>query len=543
MKFDRFPFPLVLAFALALLAPAHIMAYTSSVNVPLDHWSYRSVETLIGLGLIDTAVCGTKPFTREEMARLAVEAQSRVRTLKPNQKDVAENVLARLTREFQDEVNRIRGEKGSVPPTFIKPLDEAVLTFAHVEGKPVTFFPRSYIDATEGTPLVRNNEGIRYRDGENLGLTLRSYGNLFNRFSLYVEPYFSLSGDLEGRWAGDASLHKAYVKGHLGPVEVEFGRDTLWWGQGAQGSLVFTNNAAPMDMLKVSTPHPVLLPWVFSRIGLVKAAMFLSRLETETRMSHFYLWGGRLQVKPLPWLELGAAGGMQFNGEGVPRLTWRDILPFVRIQSIGGEEVNKTNQILAFDIRITIPFLRNTQIYMEYGGEDSGGTLSQGPQGPEFIVGDNAFVAGIFVPRLTDDGKTTFRLEWMQNTFSQDVNPTVWYMHSPYISGWTNDRMIMGHGAGGDSWEIFARVTRDITPTATLGVDFSHQWRGELLLKTYGFAAQERHYRAGIDLDYWLSDSFGLWARLAAEKVENFDLQPDENRMNYLFRMALRYKF
>lgn len=541
-----------LALALLVADGARSMlsvAWTSSINVPLDHWSYRAIESLAGFGLIDTLVYGTKPFTREEMARLVVEASGKVKGLKPNQKDVAEDIIFRLKKEFEDEVNGLNGEKGLVPPTFVKPIHEASFSFVYVEGKPIEFLPKDQkkgaanIDATEGTPLVRNNEGIRYWDGQNYGLMLSGYANLFNRFSFYVEPYFSLRGDFGETWEGDASLHKAYIKTYLGPVEIEFGRDTLWWGQGNQGSLVFTNNAAPMDMLKFSTPHPVLLPWIFSRIGLIKASTFLSRLESRTEVSYFYLWGGRLNVKPFPWLELGVAGGMQFNGEGVPKLEWGDLLPFIRIQTIGKGGPDKTNQILGFDARITIPFLRNTQIYAEYGGEDSGGTIKPGPQGPEFIVGDNALIAGIFIPRVTDDGKTQFRLEWMQNTFIQDITPGIWYTHWTYLSGWTNDRMIMGHPAGGDSWELFGRLTRDVTPKATVGLDFSHQWRGENLIRYYGFKAQERHYRGGIDLQYFFNDSMELRARLALEKVENFNLIPGEDRMNYVFRTALRYKF
>ncbi len=543
MNWRAFSRPLFLVLALEVTTTMELYGWTSSVNVPLSHWSYRALDTLEGLGLLQTVIHGTRPFSREEVGRLVVEARSKLSSLEGSQREVAEVLVEKLSREFADEVNGLVGEKGLVPPTFIKPLNEVTFYFAHVEGKPITFFPTSAIDATEGTPLVRNNEGIRYRDGENFGLSLSSYAKLFNRFSFYFEPYLSLSGKMDGEWSGDASIHRAYVKTYLGPLEIETGRDTLWWGQGSQGSLVFTNNAAPMDMVKVSTPHPVVLPWIFNKIGLIKAATFLTRLESDTAMSHFLLWGGRLNVKPFPWLELGVAGGMQFNGKGVPKFTWEDLVPFFRIQSIGGDTVNKTNQILAFDARITLPFLRNTQIYAEYGGEDSGGTIRPGPEGPEFIVGDNALIAGIFIPRLTDDGKTQFRLEWMQNTFSQDISPTVWYIHSPYVCGWTNDRMILGHPAGGDSWELFARVTRDISPKATLGVDFSHQWRGELLLKNFGFSAQEKHYRGGIDLDYFFTDSLELWARMAVEKVENFNLTPGDDRINYVFRLSLTYRF
>jgi len=35
-----------------------------STNVPLDHWSYGAIEKLADYGLIDSAMPGTKPFSR-----------------------------------------------------------------------------------------------------------------------------------------------------------------------------------------------------------------------------------------------------------------------------------------------------------------------------------------------------------------------------------------------------------------------------------------------------------------------------------------------
>lgn len=532
---------------LALIAGIFLAhpAMCSSVNVPLDNWSYRAIDTLVGFGLIKTAMLGTKPFTRDEMGRLIVEAELGLKALKPRQREVAKGLIKRLRKAYQDEVNVLEGEVGLAPSTFLKPIHELSFDYVHLDGKPTRMLPINRIDATEGTPLVRNNEGIKYRHGENFLVRTTTYGKLWDRFSFYFQPLFALKGQFDDSWDLDAHIHKGYFKFHLGSLEFEFGRDSIYWGQGHQGTLVFTNHAPPLDLMQVSTPHPILLPWIFRHIGLIKGAMFITQLESDRDTPEAKLWGGRLQIKPFPWLEVGVTGGMQFDGEGVPGLNFNDIVPFFRIQSVGKEEgVNKTNQILAFDVRLTFPFLRQTQLYFEYGGEDSGGTFQQGDQGPEYIVGDNAFLVGVYIPRLTDDGRTTFRFEWMQNTFSQDTSPTVWYTHGGFFSsGWTYKDMILGHGAGGDSWEAFWRITRDLTERATLGLDFDYHWRGELLLKRFDFRAQEKHYKGGIDLRYFFDDRLEMWARFAMEKVKNFNLQPGEDRTNAIFRLNLKYHF
>src|SRR5262245_6728915 len=135
-------------------------AWCSSVNVPLDHWSYRDIDTLIGFGLIRTAMAGTKPFTRAEMARLIVEASQRINSLRPQQSVVAKDLLQRLHDAFRDEVRFRDDQAVTVPRTLLKPLDEIAVQYVHLDGIPIRMLPENGIDATEGTPLVRNNEGI-----------------------------------------------------------------------------------------------------------------------------------------------------------------------------------------------------------------------------------------------------------------------------------------------------------------------------------------------------------------------------------------------
>lgn len=514
-----------------------IPVWGASVNVPLNDWSYRAIDTLIGFGLIQTAIVGMKPFTRDEMARLIVEAIPRVETLSYRQRIVANRLLRRLTRAFQDEVNRQTGSAPEAPWFSWKPLAEVSLQFLHLDGKPTRMLPEGSIDATEGTPLIRNNEGIDYDDGQNLLLTSYTYGKMWDRFAFFLQPLFALNFPSDDAVDTDARFHKGYLKASLGPFEFEFGRDSLWWGQGARGTLVFSDEARPLNLAQVSTPHPVKLPWVFRYLGLVKAAAFFSVLEADRDVPRARLVGTRLQIKPATWLELGIVGGIQFGGEGVPGLDlgdWAQILRF-------GSPEGKTNQIVAVDLRLTLPFLRYTEFYVEYGGEDTGNLQKGFPSTPLFD--DVAFVVGLYVPRLTDDGRTTFRFEWMGNTFSNDNTPGVWYTNGTFTSGFTFKRRVLGHAAGGDGQEFFWRLTRDITDFILLGGDFSYQWRGDVLLNNAAVTGRqkERHYRGGVDLRYFVTDQWEVQSRFALEKVDNFNLQAGDDRTNLIFWINVRF--
>ena len=56
---------------LVFASPAHA---ASSINVPLDDWSYDALDKLSGFGLLNSDMTGSKPYTRLETARLVLEA-------------------------------------------------------------------------------------------------------------------------------------------------------------------------------------------------------------------------------------------------------------------------------------------------------------------------------------------------------------------------------------------------------------------------------------------------------------------------------------
>ena len=67
----------------------------------------------------------------------------------------------------------------------------------------------------------------------------------------------------------------------LGRCEIEAGKDSMWWGPGYHGSILMSNNAEPFKMLKLSTPSPVSLPWIFKALGPFKVVWFLTQLEDD----------------------------------------------------------------------------------------------------------------------------------------------------------------------------------------------------------------------------------------------------------------------
>jgi hypothetical protein len=528
-----------------------VIAAVSSVNVPLGHWSYNALDRLDGFGLIASDVHGTRPFTRMEIGRLVAEAvanrEQRGEALPP----LAEYLLQRLEREFAEEVATHTVGEGEPPKTFFKPIDEAEARHVFVEGEPRRFkgYPGSAsgIDATEGTPLVYNNEGVVYGEHHNGSLQFSSSARLMNIFSAYIQPILLLrqdEGDFRNVSEGaDADLLKGYAKISPFNLEVQAGRDSMWWGQGYHGTLLMTNNATPLDMIKVTNPSPTLLPWYFRYLGPFKYTFFLSRLEDqlvspedsprELVTTDVGFVGWRFNFKPHPLFEFGVAATSIFGGEGRPSLGFADVFDLFGLQ-FSGEANRKFNQLAAIDSRLQLPFLWNAEVYGEFGGEDSGGTEFA----EEFLFGDIGGLVGIYFPRITPDGKADFRVEYANNAHRVDSTPGFWYGHAIYRSGYTHDNMIMGHHMDGDAMDVFSRLTYYLRNDLLLGLDYDYMARGKTLSPV-----EEDVHEVGADVTFDFNDKLSIMTRYGYGSVENFDLIKDEDRTDHLLMTTVKYEF
>ncbi|MDI6777514.1 MAG: capsule assembly Wzi family protein, partial [Syntrophales bacterium] len=281
----------ILIFFLIIVLPIPALSETS-VNVDLDSWVYPALERLASSGLIESGSMNTKPLTRIEVARLFGEAIRSIDGEKPpvSLDEINKYLLKKAKKNFKDELAILGVIDAVKVETFIKPIDEISLRY----------------DFLDGEYNLYNDEGIKHGDKNNLFLEFSGRTKFFNIISLYYQPivkYYQNPGNNEENT--EFNLEKGYAKLNLGNIEFEIGRDSMWWGPGYHGSLLMTNNAEPFDMVKISNPTPILLPWIFRYLGPFKVAFMLSRLEEDRPIPEPYLYGLRLNIKPLPTFELG----------------------------------------------------------------------------------------------------------------------------------------------------------------------------------------------------------------------------------------------
>jgi hypothetical protein len=542
----RFRFFLVLVGAGLVLAPflAGQAWALASNNVPLGSPVYQYLDKLAGLGLIRTEVKGIRPYAKAEVARLVLEAEGNLAGMAEGAgSEFAESLIKRLKVYIPREV-KAREDPADVPAFGYNLLSSANLRYVYLDGIPRNYTRTAYdpgnqsafgfiggnlrpntqgnvIKAgTEGTPLMENTEGVIYRNGSNGYLSWTSELFVTDMVSVLFEPNL-----LATPGSTTVNLQKGYLKVGGGGLELEVGRDANWFGPGYRGALTLTNNAQNFDIIKLSSPEPLDVAWVKEYLGLFKYSLLFSRFNETTfsavkpsQIRQPYFVGIKLALKPVDWFEIGINFVRQHGGPGFSGGT--SVVDFI----FGGGTTNKSNTIAGVDLRFRIPWLRNTEVYGEYVGEDAA----------KFWPFVESYIAGVYIPRLTDSGKDDLRLEYFWGH-------QVLYSDFKFPFGYTYFNMSPGHSQGGGTQDFLVRYSHWFTPRNNIGVEYIYTDRGrqgrvknqvvEIKNGVRGFWSLPLYREIDVNLGYGI------------EGVNNLNLVNGVNRTNQMASVAFSYNY
>jgi len=520
----------------------------SSANIPLDSPIYAYLEKLSGFGLVTGDFRGLRPFSKSEAARLLKEAEERLAAgVYPS---LASDTLARLRELLPREV-ALYGQEAKAPRIDYNPLSAARLRYVHLDGAPRSYF-RAVNDpgndgvfgigsglrpatpypfpiqqnGNEGTPLFENNDGVVYHPGSSLDLRVSAEAYLGAQACLLVEPMLLWSErDADAR----LQLNKGYLKLGGEGLELEVGRDENWFGPGYRGALTLTNNARNFDQLKLSSPEPISSRYLWD----LKYSLILSRFErsvTEGKERQPLFLALKLSMKPTRNLELGFNLGRQVGGPGMSNgfgETVRGLL--------GGLDNDNSNSIAGLEVRFRFPWLRNSELYGEYSGEDSAAFWP--------IV--ESYRAGFFIPRLTMGGRDDLRFEYLRG------HQTLYT--GSYPQGYTRYGLSVGDSQGGGAQEFFLRYSHWFSVRNNLALEAYRTSRGDygrITVDSSGrfdpngtMQAVERKYAARA---FWTFPVHGEWSALlmyGQEWIDNFELRQGDSRNNHLLRAELSYRY
>jgi hypothetical protein len=556
------PSSIIIAIAIFLLV--HISSdpvYCSSLasnNIPLDSSIYLYLEKLAGMGLIDHDIKGLRPYSKAEAARLVMEAERNLDDIDSEAFPLASDILRRLHDLIPRELSLYKEPESSVWFDF-NPMSGSKIRYVYLDGIPRSFERDVYYpggqsvfgfiggrlrpesdggivhqNGTEGTPLLENNEGTVYRRGSNAEYRWAMEAFLTSHVSMEVEPMLlNIPAEDKGR-STRLFLNRGYVKLGGGAMELEAGRDANWFGPGYRGALTLTNNAKNFDFVKLSSPEPVDNSFVQRYMCPFKYSFIFSRFDetgSGNKLRHPYFIGFKLALKPKSWFEIGGNFVRQEGGPGLSGNT--SIKDFI----FGGGDSNKSNTIAGIDLRFRIPWLRNTEIYGEYVGEDSAG----------FWPFVESYLAGFFIPSITSSGKDDLRFEYFWGHQSL-------YTDFKFPNGYAYHNMPVGHSQGGGSEEFFLRYSHWFSPRNNLALEYFHTERGNtgrIKVDANGNydpingtkQAVERKNAARV---FWNLPFYGdtdINLMYGWERIHNLDLVQDKNRTNQIVRVDLNYRY
>ena len=341
-----------------------------SPYVPLDSWIYPAIERLAAQGFINTEFLGTRPWTRIECALLIRQADDRIADEDIPLSD-SSGIYQTLSEEFSSDINAL--EHGGEDTLRLESL---YTRSTEIVGQPIN-------DSYHFGQTIINNYGRPYQQGFN---TVDGFSGWAadGRFTLYVrgeyqhapsapgfsQPIENLIGTLDRNPVQPATpipstnqfrLLDTYVSTSLANWDFAFGKQSLWWGQGEGGALMFSDNAEPIYMFRASRVVPISLPWIFRYLGQMKIDAFIGQLAGNQFPPRPLLHGEMISFKPTHNLELTFTRLAEMGGTGralTLAAIWNSYTS-PRESSYFAANENPGKRTAGFGFSYRIPFARN----------------------------------------------------------------------------------------------------------------------------------------------------------------------------------------
>jgi len=514
------------------LTPANM----GSPYVPLDSWIYPAFDRLAGLGVIDSGFQGMKPWTRSECARLLGEAAEHVQSEESGGVE-AEQIYRLLENEFRDE----RGEEDG-NNIFHARVESVYSRFTAISGEPLT-------DGNHFGQTIINDYGRPYQEGFNsvLGFSTwmtsgRWVGYLRAEYQHSptapalpesARQFISSVDNVPGvppptpySAVNKVQLLDAYVGLNFENWQVSFGRQSLWWGPTQGGPMMFSDNAAPVNMFRINRVSPFKLPSVLGWLGPIRMEWFLGQFaghefvfRTDTgvlgQFGHSigrqpFLQGQKISLKPTPNFEFSVSFTVVFAGGPTP-LTFHNFLRsyagLPNSQQQGGI-TDEGDGRSGIDFSYRVPGLRKWLTF--YGDAFTEDEIS-----PLSFPRKSAIRGGLYMPRIPGIPKLDLRVEG-GTTVPPDF-PTCngcFYVNNAYPDGsYSNLGNLVGSwlgraGQGEQAWSTYWLSSRN-----KIQFNYRHQKVSSQYLPQGGTLND-----GGVKADFWLSSTVAVSGSLQYEK-------------------------
>jgi membrane-associated phospholipid phosphatase len=450
-----------------------------SPYVQLDSWIYPLFDRLIAMGAMDDAILGMKPWTRLECARLLNEAEDRFADA--DEETQPARLYKSLRQEFAPELKLLEGGSN----TTIR-LESVYTRFTEISGPPLT-------DGFHFGQTLYNDFGRPFEQGFNSVAGFSGWATA-GRWVVYArgEYQHAPSGTAIPAKAetvianvdavpfvtptpaperNQATLLDAYVGFNLGNWLISFGQESMWWGPGASGPLLFSDNAPPVQMFHIDRVSPFRLPWIFKLLGPARWNLFFGRLQGHLLSPNPFFHGEKMSFKPTRNLEFGFTRTVVVGGEGRPLTPYRLYLTYFSATSYLVKPANKDpgKRDGGFDFTYRVPWLRNwLTIYND--------SISADDVSPLAAPRRAGISPGLYLTHFPRFSKLDLRVEApLTDTVVTDGAGRYIYWDNYYRDLYTNRKVLMGNWVGRDGQAIQATSRYWLSARSSLQFGYRHE--------------------------------------------------------------------
>jgi membrane-associated phospholipid phosphatase len=466
---------------------ARSSANMGSPYVPLDSWIYPALDRLAAEGYLRTALLGMRPWTRLECVRLLDEAGDRL-SLSGEDDSEATKLFEALTKEFSEDRELVASHENRSAR-----LESAYTRVTGISGTPLT-------DGFYFGQTITNDYGRPYEEGFNsvvgtsgwltsgplVAYARAEYEEAPSAPALPLsarEFMYKQAGTLPSvppatpyAEANRVQLLDTYVGLTFENWELSYGKQSLWWGPSQGGPLLFSDNAAPVNMFRISRVSPFKLPSVLGWLGPMSFEWLLGQLSGHEfvyqanigAVGQFgqplarqpFIQGEKLSFRPTRNFEFSVSAIVVFAGGSTP-LTLHYLLRSysINIAQRPGYNTTPSSGHSGVNFVYKIPGLRNWLTF--YGDAFTEDELS-----PLGYPRKSAFQGGLYMPRIPGIPKLDLRMEG-GSTAPVDFPGCngCFYMSIHYPDGYTNSGNLMGSSLGRGSqgeqvWSTYWFSTR-----------------------------------------------------------------------------------
>jgi hypothetical protein len=402
-------------------------ANQGSPYVPLDSWIYPALDRLAAMGLIDSGFAGMRPWTRNECARLLGEVGEHMDEGMDGSE--AEKIYRMLETEFRGELEG--AGSGGRPRAE---LESVYARVTNISGQPLT-------DGNHFGQTITNDFGRPYQEGFNSVEGISAW-TTSGRWAGYIRAEYQHSPSAPAQLlsarqfiastdslpsvpaatplaaVNQVQLLDAYAGLTFDNWQVSFGQQSLSWSPMQGGPLMFSDNAEPINMFRISRVSPFQLPSFLGWLGPIRIEMFLGQLTGHDFVlddkaglvgqlgvplgRQPMLHGEKFSFKPTPNFEFSVNETTVFAGGPTP-LNGHNFIKSYTLTA-GGSEGDIADPRSGVDFSYRIPGLRK---WLTFYGD----AFTEDEPSPLAYPRKSAIQGGLYIPQIPGIPKLDLRLE------------------------------------------------------------------------------------------------------------------------------------